>query len=665
MIEQLAMAESPARSTPLPTHPDDSQDESAIPSSNPNPKPKRPLLHLLVNVSDTQYPVVRWVAKKHFHWRLSSDPEDSEFDLWWTDGAVQPEKLARMKPYQKINHFPGMYGLARKNYLARNLNKLRKMFPQDYDFYPQTWVLPAEHGDLKTFSLRNPRTTFIVKPEASCQGRGIFLTRTPESLDPGAHYVVQRYLDKPLLLEDLKFDLRVYVLVAGCDPLRIFVHEEGLARLATLEYSAPNAGNLADACMHLTNYAVNKHNPNFVFNEDAEADDIGHKRSLTSTMEALREQGWDVDQLRSDINDIIVKTLCCIQPSLAHIYKSCQPEDKSNSCCFELLGFDIILDQNFKPWLLEVNHSPSFTTDTPLDKKIKRQVIAEALDLLDIHPKHRRRYIARKKMEIQQRAVSGKNTQQSKEEREAAFGKAARLRDKWESKHLGAYVKAYPGARAAEYEKYIQAADDIWEEWTGGNINRVKKEDSREIPQKPPKPIVQKPSKSLSKPPIEKEMRSPSSTSLSTRDKRSQSVSERPEIPPMPAVFERLSRIKGNERRVQTPVAVLPNIYLSEDVPSPIPNVPAERVYRSSADQQQPYSKLVPLKDPRGKQSLVATLEASLRQTRPDLRLIQIPLKIQALDTFGPATWVRSPNEGRSPLRASREGRVRRLGQRI
>jgi tubulin polyglutamylase TTLL6/13 len=87
------------------------------------------------------------VVKKHFHWRLSNDPEDFEFDLWWTDGAVQPEKLARMKPYQKINHFPGMYGLARKNYLARNLNKLRKLFPQEYDFYPQTWVLPAEHGD--------------------------------------------------------------------------------------------------------------------------------------------------------------------------------------------------------------------------------------------------------------------------------------------------------------------------------------------------------------------------------------------------------------------------------------------------------------------------------------------------------------------------------------
>jgi len=51
--------------------------------------------------------------------------------------------------------------------------------------------------------------------------------------------------------------------VAGCDPLRIYVYKEGLCRLATEEYVAPTNKNLKDMCMHLTNYAVNKNNPNF------------------------------------------------------------------------------------------------------------------------------------------------------------------------------------------------------------------------------------------------------------------------------------------------------------------------------------------------------------------------------------------------------------------
>lgn len=54
--------------------------------------------------------------------------------------------------------------------------------------------------------------------------------------------------------------------------------------------------------------------------------------------------------------------------------------------CFEILGFDILLDENIRPWLLEVNHSPSFSTDSPLDKALKRDVIYEAMILLDKKP---------------------------------------------------------------------------------------------------------------------------------------------------------------------------------------------------------------------------------------------------------------------------------------
>ena len=52
--------------------------------------------------------------------------------------------------------------------------------------------------------------------------------------------------------------------------------------------------------------------------------------------------------------------------------------------CFELLGLDILLTKHCKPILLEVNHTPSFSTDTPLDKKIKRELIRDALILMNV-----------------------------------------------------------------------------------------------------------------------------------------------------------------------------------------------------------------------------------------------------------------------------------------
>ena len=76
------------------------------------------------------------------------------------------------------------------------------------------------------------------------QGRGIFLTREmPSQIDMSTPLVAQRYIARPLLLDGFKFDLRLYVLVTGCDPLRIFLHEQGLVRLASQQYVAPKKKN--------------------------------------------------------------------------------------------------------------------------------------------------------------------------------------------------------------------------------------------------------------------------------------------------------------------------------------------------------------------------------------------------------------------------------------
>lgn len=137
-------------------------------------------------------------------------------------------------------------------------------------------MLPTEYAELKGYHdnrQSGKAQTFIVKPQASCQGRGIFLTRQIDSNNcyyselKNQKCVVQRYLHKPFLIDGLKFDMRIYVLVAGTDPLRIFVYEEGLARFATQPYTAPRTDNLQNYYMHLTNYAINKNNPNFIFNE--------------------------------------------------------------------------------------------------------------------------------------------------------------------------------------------------------------------------------------------------------------------------------------------------------------------------------------------------------------------------------------------------------------
>ena len=62
------------------------------------------------------------------------------------------------------------------------------------------------------------------------------------------------------------------------------------------------------------------------------------------------------------------------------------------STCFEILGFDILIDEKLKPWLIEINHAPSFGTDTALDFKLKKDLIADSFELLGMTWNRKREY---------------------------------------------------------------------------------------------------------------------------------------------------------------------------------------------------------------------------------------------------------------------------------
>lgn len=210
---------------------------------------------LVFNISNSKYYVIRFVAKSLFNFKLSfknreiqnanswdydpSNDKSEDWDIYWTDCGILPERIAKMKPYQRCNHFPGMFQLARKNSLARNLIKMSKKFEEEYKFFPRTFLLPSEYGEFQQTFFRKQganRPVYIVKPEAGCQGRGIFLCNRCEDINREDHYVVQKYIKKPMLIDDLKFDCRLYVLLLSVDPLQIYLFKEGMARFSTEPY---------------------------------------------------------------------------------------------------------------------------------------------------------------------------------------------------------------------------------------------------------------------------------------------------------------------------------------------------------------------------------------------------------------------------------------------
>ncbi|XP_014251358.1 tubulin polyglutamylase ttll6-like isoform X2 [Cimex lectularius] len=393
--------------------------------------------------TNCRYEIIRQTARK-----LGLKEGSDGWNVYWTDLSISVERCKDMKRFQRINHFPGMLEICRKDLLARNLNRMLKMFPDDYNFFPKTWCLPTDILEIIEYSKTHRQKTYILKPDLGCQGRGIYITKNLKDLKSFERMICQLYVTRPFLIDGYKFDLRVYTLITSCDPLRIFVYNEGLARFATKKYREPNQTNVANMYMHLTNYSVNKHSRTYV------VDDIeGSKRRFSTINQWFIKNAYDVDKIWGGIDDVIIKTILVALPTLKHCYQTCFPGHVDSHACFELLGFDFMLDFKLKPYILEVNHSPSFHTDTPIDHEIKEALLMDTFCLLNLAQNDKLKMINEEKKRIRERLTSNKPSTKEREYAEQLLkGKIH-----WENTHLGNFRKVYPCPGMEKYDLYLNA----------------------------------------------------------------------------------------------------------------------------------------------------------------------------------------------------------------
>ena len=283
-----------------------------------------------------------------------------------------------LSPFQKFNHFPGSFQLGRKDSLYRNINKLQlKNSRHEFNFLPQTFILPADYEAFKhSWDTQKAETRWIQKPLASARGIGVELVRNISDIPRDKPLIVQRYISNPLLINESKCDLRIYVYVTSFDPLRVYIYKDGLARFATEKYSN-SVETLSNRFMHLTNYSVNKTNPKFTLTTDG-SQAVGHKWTLHAFWRILRQKGIDTNRIWEEIKSIALKTIISAESCINTCIKN---NLKFRECAHELFGFDIILDADYKPWLLEVNISPSLHSVSEFDVSLKSPLVANLLTL--------------------------------------------------------------------------------------------------------------------------------------------------------------------------------------------------------------------------------------------------------------------------------------------
>lgn len=303
---------------------------------------------------------------------------DGDWNLWWkTQGFTSCEFehcRPSLRPWQRLNHFPKSANITKKDGLARNLRRMRTSYGGSmFEFFPLTFILPNEYKKfVAEFSKQDgggqQSNYWICKPTEQSCGRGIFIFQDLHDLTYDCAVVVQKYIIKPYLISGYKFDLRLYAIVTSFHPFQLYIYHEGLVRFSTEKF---DLSSLDNRFSHLTNTSINKTGPQYL--AEKESIGIGCKWTLSKLRHYLHKHSIDDRLLWHRITSIIIITL------LSQVQEI--PSDRSN--CFELFGFDVLIDEKLKPWLLEVNFSPALGNDCTQDEIVKKPLLNDILESLN------------------------------------------------------------------------------------------------------------------------------------------------------------------------------------------------------------------------------------------------------------------------------------------
>lgn len=323
-----------------------------------------------IKYSDGEHPTYSRTgyAARLFHavLRISGFQEVSKF-VGTNIILGEPERStqAKFKPYQRMSHFWNTFSLGSKAGYHELMTKFAKRTGSFPPFYPMSFCLPAEREALAKVFDTSP--LWISKPGGGARGDGIYVIKKLPTVTAG-ETIVQKYIANPMLIHGLKFDLRFYVTVLSLDPLRVYVHENGLVRLATENYEE-NFDDIKNKSAHLTNFSINKDNPSFVATDDMEEDGKGNKWTHRPFWPFLESIGMDPDLIRKEIEDAFVTVVISAREKFM--------EQKNHRVSFEVFGFDVMLDKDGKVYILEVNVTPAMGTSSKLDRWVKGPVLKD------------------------------------------------------------------------------------------------------------------------------------------------------------------------------------------------------------------------------------------------------------------------------------------------
>ncbi|KOX75309.1 Tubulin glycylase 3A [Melipona quadrifasciata] len=231
------------------------------------------------------------------------------------------------------------------------------------------------------YELNGMRNIWILKPSELCCGTGISISHNLKDIyrkiksKPKDYFIVQKYIERPLLIQDTKFDIRQWYLVTNTFPMTIWVFKEGLLRFS----SKPYTFSTYHEAIHICNTAIQE-------KYDEERRRRRKRGNSEEVVKSIRDQGWDCEKL----NEYLKQTGHCGEPYYDRIYPkmseaivltmlASQEHMDRRRCSFELYGADFVVMEDLSVWLIEINTNPRMH---PPSSRITKRLYSNVLESL-------------------------------------------------------------------------------------------------------------------------------------------------------------------------------------------------------------------------------------------------------------------------------------------
>ncbi|MCL4124964.1 UNVERIFIED_CONTAM: hypothetical protein GTU68_052470 [Idotea baltica] len=219
------------------------------------------------------------------------------------------------------------------------------------------------------------RNVWIVKPGAQSRGRGIFLLNHLEEIlalvqSPLIYqtkYVVQKYMERPLLIYNTKFDIRQWFMVTDWNPLTVWMYKDSYLRFCSQQYDLTNN----DEAIHLSNNAIQCKYMNGARDNNLPDENMWDCHQFKDYLRSKGQEDAYEKIIHPGMKDALIATMLAAQVQMDSFKHG-----------FEFFGADFMLTEDLRVWLIEINSSPCMAYTTSVTKRMSFECLNDTIKVV-------------------------------------------------------------------------------------------------------------------------------------------------------------------------------------------------------------------------------------------------------------------------------------------